>query len=330
IVMRVSLTSPTLGRWLRHVAPLAVSTLLLLYLSVRLLRGWTLALPARRAQQSRLRGPEPPSPSPALTALLRLTSGVLPGCRPGAQSCNPEAPPPSQDSPEWRPLVVHEKEEPPCLGPQGALGRMVTPFLACMNPEGDVELSQYLAGWRELLRFLTPLGPVFAFATSEAITKVTALEARVRGPEASHYASLETMATWERQAGLLDPPETAPGDPARSSGSRTLLLLHRALRWSQLCLQRVATGTLGGPDAGAQCGDAYSTALAAHHPWLVRQAVRLAMLALPSRGRLLQLACPGTAEADARVALAKAARILEDVYHRTQSLLEGHGLLQLA
>lgn len=58
----------------------------------------------------------------------------------------------SQVGPELRPLVVHEKEEPTCLGPQGALGRMVTPFLACMSPEGDVELSQYLAGWRELLR----------------------------------------------------------------------------------------------------------------------------------------------------------------------------------
>lgn len=172
-------------------------------------------------------------------------------------------------------------------------------------------------------RFLTPLGSVFAFATSEALSKVTALEARVHGPDASHYTSLVTMATWERQAGLLERPGT-------QAGSRTLLLLHRALRWSQLCLHRVATGTLGGPDAGVQCGDAYSTALAPHHPWLIRQAARLALLALPSRGRLLQLACPGAREADARVALARAARVLEDVYNRTQGLLAAHGLLQLA
>ncbi|CAH6786031.1 Gltpd2 [Phodopus roborovskii] len=208
---------------------------------------------------------------------------------------------------------------------------MVSPFLACMSPEGDVELSQYLAGWRELLKFLTPLGSVFAFATSEASIKVTALEARVHGPDASHYKSLATMATWERQAGLLEQPGTASRNPAsRASGSRTLLLLHRALRWSQLCLHRVATGTHRGPDAGVQCGDAYSTTLAEHHPWLIRQAARLAILALPSRGRLLQLACPGTGEAEARVALARAARVLEDVYNRTQGLLDGHSLLQLA
>uniref|UniRef100_A0A8C6QE59 Glycolipid transfer protein domain containing 2 n=2 Tax=Nannospalax galili TaxID=1026970 RepID=A0A8C6QE59_NANGA len=207
---------------------------------------------------------------------------------------------------------------------------MLKPFQASLSPEGDVELAQYLAGWRELLRFLAPLGSIFAFATSEAFIKVTALEARVHGPDAAHYRSLATMATWEQRMGLLELRGTAPRDSARTSGSRTLLLLHRALRWSQLCLHRVATGTLGGPEAGVQCGDAYSTALAAHHPWLIRQAARLAILALPSRDRLLQLACPGTREEDARVAVARAAGILEDVYNRTQGLLAGRGLLQLA
>ncbi|XP_038182058.1 glycolipid transfer protein domain-containing protein 2 isoform X2 [Arvicola amphibius] len=309
--MGVSLTSPALGRRFCHATPFAILALLFLYTSVRLFHEWPLVLPAQRNLQSSLWELKPPSPSPVLTALLQITSGILTGCRPGVQSCNPEGPLPSQIGPELTALVVPEKEEPPCLGPQGVLGRMMSPFLACLSPEGDVALSQYLAGWRELL--------------SEAFVKVTALEACVHGPDALHYASLATMATWERQAGLLE-----PRDPARASGSRTLLLLHRALRWSQLCLHRVATGTLGGPDAGVQCGDAYSTALAEHHPWLIRQAARLAILALPSRGRLLQLACPGTREADARVALARAARVLEGVYNRTQSLLTRHGLLQLA
>lgn len=83
-------------------------------------------------------------------------------------------------------------------------------------------------------RFLTPLGSIFAFATSEAFAKVTALEARVHGPEAAHYSSLEAMVAWERREGLLERPGIAPPDTAISSGSRILLLLHRALRWSQL------------------------------------------------------------------------------------------------
>uniref|UniRef100_A0A8I5Y8A9 Glycolipid transfer protein domain containing 2 n=2 Tax=Rattus norvegicus TaxID=10116 RepID=A0A8I5Y8A9_RAT len=329
MVLGVSL-SPALGRWFRHAIPFAIFTLLLLYISVWLFHEWPFELPAQRTQQSGLWELKLSSPSPALTSLLPVTSGVLPGCRPGVQSCNPERALPSQIGPALRPLVVPEKEEPPCLRPHGLLGRMVSPFLACMSPEGDVELSQYLAGWRELLRLLTPLGSVFAFATSEASNKVTALEAHVHGPDASHYTSLVTMATWERRAVLLERPGTTPRHLARPSGSQTLLLLHRALRWSQLCLHRVATGKLGGPEAGAQCRDAYSTALAPYHPWLIRQAARLAILTLPSRSRLLQLACPGTGEADARVALARAARVLEDVYNRTQGLLASHGLLQLA
>ncbi|EPY84373.1 glycolipid transfer protein domain-containing protein 2-like protein [Camelus ferus] len=257
---------------LRHAIPLAIFALLLLYL-------WTRSLRA------------------------------LSGCGSGTQTCIPEGPPPLQVRKQPGPLEGLEGEESQCLGPQGMLGRMVRPFHASMNPEGDVELSQYLAGWRELV--------------SEAFAKVTALEALVHGPEAAHYTSLATMVAWEH-------PGIASRDSARCPGSLTMLLLHRALRWSQLCLHRVATGTLGGPDAGAQCSDAYGTALAPHHPWLVRQAAHLAFLAFPGRSRLLELACPGAREAEARAALARAAGTLEDVYNRTQTLLAERGLLELA
>ncbi|TKC42430.1 hypothetical protein EI555_006226 [Monodon monoceros] len=267
--MRVALPQPVPRRWLRSAIPLAVFTLLLVYLWARSLRA-------------------------------------LSGCRSGAQSCIAREPPPFQDRQQSGPLEAPEREEPQCLGPQGMLGRMMRPFRASLNPERDVELSQYLAGWREL-----------------ASAKVKALEALVHGPEAAHYTSLATMVAWER-------PGIAPRLSAGCPGSMTMLLLHRALRWSQLCLHRVATGMLGGPDAGAQCSDAYGTALAPHHPWFVRQAAHLAFLAFPGRGRLLELACPGSKEAEARNALVRAAGTLEDVYNRTQGLLADGGLLELA
>ncbi|KAM8813357.1 glycolipid transfer protein domain-containing protein 2 [Rhynchonycteris naso] len=290
--MGVALHPQVPRRWFRHTIPLAIFALLL-YLCGRSLRS-------------------------------------LSGCGSGALSCITEGSSPLQVQQQSGSLEASEPEKPQCLGPQGMLGRMMGPFRASLNPEGDVELSQYLAGWRELIKFLSPFGSIFAFATSEAFTKVTALEARVQGPDAAQYKSLAAMVAWERRAGLLEQPGIAPRDSARSSGSRTTLLLHRALRWSQLCLHRVATGTLGGPDAGEQCNDAYGTVLGPHHPWLVRQAVRLAFLSFPGRGRLLELACPGTREAEARAALDRAAGTLEDVYNRTQGLLAEHGLLQLA
>ncbi|XP_006863548.1 PREDICTED: glycolipid transfer protein domain-containing protein 2 [Chrysochloris asiatica] len=267
--------------------PLAIFALLLLYLSARNLRA-------------------------------------LSGCESGAQSCTPKGSLPFQIQQEGS-LEALEQEEPACLGTQGMLGRMMRPFHASLSHKGDVELSQYLAGWKELVKFLTPLGSIFAFATSEASTKVTALETRVHGLHAAHYTSLATMTAWERRTGLLEGAGTVPPD----SGSRTMLLLHRALRWSQLCLHRVATGTLEGPDAGEQCSDAYESALAPHHPWLIRQAAHLAFLAFPRRDRLLQVACPGTRETVARAALARAAGTLEEVYNRTQGLLAERGLLHM-
>ncbi|XP_027482074.1 glycolipid transfer protein domain-containing protein 2 isoform X1 [Zalophus californianus] len=280
-------------RWVRHAISLALLLLLLLYLC-----AWSFR--------------------------------ALSGCRSGTQSCIPEGTSPVQVPRQSGPLEAPEWEEPQCVGPQGVVGRVMWPFRASLNPEGDVALSQYLAGWRALVRFLTPLGSIFAFATSEAFAKVTTLEARVHGPEAAHYSSLVAMVAWERREGLLERPGIAPRDTTSSSGSRILLLLHRALRWSQLCLHRVATGTLGGPDAGAQCSDAYRTALGPHHPWLVRQAARLAFLAFPGRDRWLELACPGAGEAEARAALVRVAGTLEDVYNRTQGLLAERSLLQLA
>uniref|UniRef100_A0A8C3VPI7 Glycolipid transfer protein domain containing 2 n=1 Tax=Catagonus wagneri TaxID=51154 RepID=A0A8C3VPI7_9CETA len=299
--------------WRRRALPLIIFALLLLYLWAQSLREWPLPSPAPGGiRESRPSGPK------ALTA-VSPPPGVLSGCRSGAQSCIAEGLPPFQSGS----LEGLEREEPRCLSPQGMLGRIMRPFRASLNPEGDVELSQYLAGWRELVRFLTPFGSIFSFATSEAFAKVTVLEALVHGPEAAHYTSLATMVAWER-------PGVAARHSTRNPGSLTMLLLHRALRWSQLCLHRVATGPLGGPDAGAQCSDAYSTALAPHHPWLVRQAAHLAFLAFPGRGRLLELACPGAEEAEARAALARAAGTLEDVYNRTQVLLAERRLLQLA
>ncbi|XP_042638399.1 glycolipid transfer protein domain-containing protein 2 [Orycteropus afer afer] len=299
--MGVTLRSRAPRFRLVHVIPLTILALLLLYLSARSLREW-------------------PLPSP----------GEFSGCESGVQSCTPKGLLPFQKLRLQQESGLREsleREEPPCLGPQGMLGRMMRPFRASLNPEGDVELSQYLAGWRQLVRFLTPLGSIFTFATSEASAKIKALETRVRGLHAAHYTSLAAMMEWERRTGLLD---EAPGTGLPDSGSRTMLLLHRALRWSQLCLHRVATGTLGGAEAGVQCSDAYGTALAPHHPWLIRQAARLAFLAFPGRDRLLELACPGTREMEARAALALAAGTLEDVYNRTQGLLAENRLLHRA
>uniref|UniRef100_A0AAA9SMM1 proteasome endopeptidase complex n=1 Tax=Bos taurus TaxID=9913 RepID=A0AAA9SMM1_BOVIN len=73
-------------------------------------------------------------------------------CGSGTQSCIAEGPPPFQVQQQSGPVEGAEWEEPQCLGPQGMLGRIMRQFRASLKPEGDVELSQYLAGWRDLVR----------------------------------------------------------------------------------------------------------------------------------------------------------------------------------
>lgn len=89
------LLSPALGRWFRHAIPFAIFMLLLLYTSVWLFHEWPFAVPVQRTQQSGLWELKLPSSS-VFTSLLPFTAGVLPGCSPGVQSCNPEGPLPSQ------------------------------------------------------------------------------------------------------------------------------------------------------------------------------------------------------------------------------------------
>ncbi|XP_029784641.1 glycolipid transfer protein domain-containing protein 2 [Suricata suricatta] len=101
-------------RCFRHAVPLAALSLLLLFLCARSFRS-------------------------------------LSGCRYWAEVCIPKGPPPVQVRLQSGPLAAPRWEEPPCEGPQGVLGRVMGPFRASLNPEGDVSLSPYLAGWKALV-----------------------------------------------------------------------------------------------------------------------------------------------------------------------------------
>lgn len=103
-----------------------------------------------RNREAKRWGPKPPLR--ALSALPRPSPGAPPGCGSGTQPCIPEGTPPVQVARQSGSLEAPEWEEPPCGGPQGVLGHVMGPFRASLDPEGDLALSQYLAGWRALVR----------------------------------------------------------------------------------------------------------------------------------------------------------------------------------
>ncbi|NWV71323.1 CPTP protein, partial [Malurus elegans] len=188
-----------------------------------------------------------------------------------------------------------------------SLREVLDAFQRCVTEQREVLLEPYLSGWRGLIRFLQSLGAVFSFISKDAVAKVQLLESlRV----SQRYVSLQSMVLQELAAG----PAALRARP--DSGCRTLLRLHRALRWLQLFLEGLRSGD---PRTSVLCADAYNASLAAHHPWVVRKAATLAFCALPSRDAFLEIMNVGPPE-QAVAVLGEAIPYIGDVYSITQEL----------
>ncbi|NXN83110.1 CPTP protein, partial [Bombycilla garrulus] len=197
-----------------------------------------------------------------------------------------------------------------------SLTEVLDAFRRCVTEQREVLLEPYLSGWRGLIRFLQSLGAVFSFISKDAVAKVSLLEGLC---ERQGFVSLQAMVREELLAG----PAALRARP--DSGCRTLLRLHRALRWLQLFLEGLRSGESG---TSALCTDAYNASLAAYHPWVVRKAATLAFRALPPREAFLEVMNVGTPQ-EAVAVLGEAIPYISDVYGITQELFAQHKLLDL-
>ncbi|NWU24151.1 CPTP protein, partial [Dyaphorophyia castanea] len=200
-----------------------------------------------------------------------------------------------------------------------SLREVLEAFKRCVTEQREVLLEPYLSGWRGLIRFLQSLGTVFSFISKDAVAKVSLLERHCGGEQGQQYVSLQSMVRHELAPGLA-------ALRARSdSGCRTVLRLHRALRWLQLFLQGLRSGD---SRTSVLCTDAYNASLAAYHPWVVRKAATVAFCALPTRDAFLEIMNVGPRE-EAVAVLGEAIPYIDDVYSITQELFAQHKLLDL-
>ncbi|NXU00646.1 CPTP protein, partial [Buphagus erythrorhynchus] len=197
-----------------------------------------------------------------------------------------------------------------------SLREVLDAFRRCVTEQREVLLEPYLSGWRGLIRFLQSLGAVFSFISKDASAKVALLE-DLCGQHG--FVSVQALVRQELAAGR------AALRARCDSGSRTVLRLHRALRWLQLFLQGLRS-----PDSRTSvlCTDAYNASLAEHHPWLIRKAATVAFCALPPRDAFLEVMNVGPPE-EAVAVLGEAIPYISDVYSITQELFERHSLLDL-
>ena len=143
-------------------------------------------------------------------------------------------------------------------------------------------------------------------------------EKNTEDPNHSAYESVEKM--------MLHEIEVNKQTKAELLGSRTLLRLHRALLFTKLFLERL--GTMDNNDRVSNMAtEVYGKSLANHHPWLIRNAAKLAMYSLPSRKDMIQKIAPdGIEEQILKDKIAECVEAMTIVYDQTEALYTKHNL----
>lgn len=171
---------------------------------------------------------------------------------------------------------------------------------------------------------MNTLGNVFTFISKDAVNKIQILVNLMNGESGAHYVTIQSMVKYELENHLVDLTKRA-GHP--ESGCRTLLRLHRALRWLELFLESLRTSTEDSRTS-VMCADAYNESLSQHHPWVIRKAAGMAFCVLPGRPTFFEVMNVGSVEAVVEM-LGAAVPMISRVYVVTEELYAQNNLLEL-
>ncbi|KAJ8258107.1 hypothetical protein GJAV_G00193230 [Gymnothorax javanicus] len=208
--------------------------------------------------------------------------------------------------------------------PKFCLTEVLDTFQSCLTESKEVKIDQYVAGWRGLVRFMNSLGSVFSFISKDAVSKIQIMMNHRSGENGAQYATIQSMVKYELDNGLVD--ITKRGSYPES-GCRTLLRLHRALRWLELFLERLRTSKEDAKTS-VMCSEAYNESLAQHHPWIIRKATGVAFCALPGRQTFFEVMNVGPPEQVVAM-LGDALPLISEVYTVTQDVYSRNNLLDL-
>lgn len=171
---------------------------------------------------------------------------------------------------------------------------------------------------------MNSLGSIFSFISKDAVSKIQIMINHRNGNNGAEYVTIQSMVKYELDNKLVD--LTKSGN-FPESGCRTILRLHRALRWLELFLERLRTSTEDGKTS-VMCADAYNESLAHHHPWIIRMAAGMAFCALPGRSTFFEVMNVGPPEQVVAM-LGDALPLISEVYQITEDLYTKYNLLNL-
>ncbi|KAF5277729.1 hypothetical protein FQR65_LT03709 [Abscondita terminalis] len=157
-------------------------------------------------------------------------------------------------------------------------------FQLSLHEDDDILLKEYLESYEELNRFCDLMGVIFSFVSKDLRSKMDILYELLKHPDKTeNFHSVKKMIDYEKQNELLE-------KKGYTSGSRTLLRLHRGLDFIQQFLKSVH-GLKDSDNTAAVCRAAYDQTLSAHHTFMVRNGAKLAMHTMPTREQLLKKLC---------------------------------------
>ncbi|CAH1959614.1 unnamed protein product [Acanthoscelides obtectus] len=160
-------------------------------------------------------------------------------------------------------------------------------FEAAVHEDDDVLLQYYLDSFEELNKFFNLIGTVFGFVSKDLRAKMNLLQELMKDSrDPDSFKSVKGMIEYEKQNELLY-------KDGYTSGSRTLLRLHRGLEFIHLFLKKI--GEIQNEDStSGVCKDAYEQTLAKHHSFLIRNGAKIAIYSLPTKSSLLHRVSQGT------------------------------------
>ncbi|KAM5172909.1 glycolipid transfer protein domain-containing protein 2 [Mantella aurantiaca] len=222
-------------------------------------------------------------------------------------------------------LRVIENSKKNCKGKSFQIGKMMQSFHDCVTNDKEILLENYLEGWRELIKFMDSMGSVFSFISHETLSKINILQGYLNGENAKSYKTIKSMIKYELENEIVNfkylPSNQVP------SGCRTLLRMHRALKWLEVFLYKV--GSSPGQDRTSEmCAEAYHKTLAHYHSWFIRQIAEVAFLALPPVKEMYKTVCVKNHK-EAEDVLLTTINSIDKVYNITQERYTINNMLDL-
>jgi len=221
--------------------------------------------------------------------------------------------------------MTQEMENIDIGGDEFSLVVLADQFNRCLkNPE--LTVVEYIAGYKEVYKFLALLGSVFSWVGSDVYAKIATLEKYLEGENKEHYQTIKSMIDYEVKNDLIKAKKK--DDP---SGSRTLLRLHRALEYIIGFLHKLEDIQDEGY-CSVISREAYEATLMKYHPWVVQKAAKLAMGLLPTKKGLIAKVCPDGNEAALKKSqqdFPKAVSAMRSVYEATQVFYKDNNLLEI-